>query len=755
MDYLHLLKTIQPAQRSCVGEPAFRLSQLHRQGYPVLPGLIVDSACFASAVAVASAREPLLAELWRQSEDEPVGDDRLRQQQAMAAYRAMGTAVVAEKATAVAVTLSQALMAWPTTTVVLRPSFSFPGAERRPLSNLLAPRAARRDRLEEIVAGLQQLWAEVFAGQSLFYWRRVGVPVASLRLAILVQPLPTTEIAGQVRANVERWEIEAVSGLDRSLVWGEVEPERCILDPCSGRVIARQLGQQARHYQPTATLPTAIEGLPLALDLPVPRLDGDRLEQLTAVLQQLAMDAPEFELGWFFGAGEVPLQIDRWSPILSSAIASPPVPRPMGQGGLRGLAAAPGRAIAPAYLLDADERASVLSPGWIVVARQIAPTQLSLLKQASGVILEEGGLTSHGAILARELGIPAVVGVPAATAVLQSGQTLALDGDRGEIDPDPPPELTLDSEPTIVVDVGTEAPDTPLPFSGQGTQLFVNLSQPASATAAAQLPVDGVGLLRADLLLLAATEQQPLAAWLQPERRERLQALLLEGLERVVEPFAPRPVFYRACDWLKGEASDSSWLGQRGTGRIQRDPTLFDLELAAIAQLRQRGHAQIKLILPFVRSVEEFQFCRQRAIAAGLSAMEIWLMAEVPSVLLLLPDYAAAGAAGIALGTNDLAQLLLGVDREAPVRQYDERHPAMLAALERAIVQAGELELQCSLCGQMAVRFPETIDHLVRWGVTAISVEPAAVTATARAIARAERRLILEAARQLGWDTAE
>lgn len=751
VDYLHSLDTIQPAQRSLVGEPAFRLSQLHRQGYPVLPGLVIDGSCYAKAVAATSDREPLLAQLWQQPERAPTESVGPLQQQATAACQAMKAAPALEVATAVAVALSKALMAWPTTTIVLRPSFSFPGAERQPLLDLLVARSARRDRLAEVAATLQQLWAEVFTGQNLFYWHKAGVPIASLRLAVLVQPLLAAAVTGQVRANPERWEIEAVSGLGQSLTRGEANPERCILDPCSGRVIARQPGQQTRHYQPTATLVDAIESIPLATHLAFPLLNDNRLEQLTEVLQQLATDTPEFELEWIFGAGEAPLQIGQWSPILSSAIATKPPPQPAGRGCLRGLAAAPGRAIAPAYLLDADEGTSVLSPGWIVVARQIAPTQLPLLKQASGVILEEGGLTSHGAILARELGIPAVVGVPAAMAMLHPGQTLALDGDRGEIDPDPPAEPLPEPEPTVAADPIPETPDSDRPASTQGTQLFVNLSQPASAAAAARFSVDGVGLLRADLLLLAATDRQPLATWLQPDRRERLLGVLVSELERIVVPFAPRPIFYRACDWLEGEVTNSSWLGQRGTGRIQQDPTLFDLELAAIAQLRQRGHPQIKLVLPFVRSVEEFQFCRQRAIAAGLSATEIWLMAEVPSALLLLPEYAAAGAAGIAIGTNDLTQLLLGVDREAPTRPYDERHPAMLAALERAIGQARELGLQCSLCGQMVAHFPDTVDDLIRWGVTAISVEPAAVGATARAIARAERRLLLEAARQLGW----
>ena len=759
MDYLHLLEAIQPAQRSLVGEQAFRLSQLHRQGYPVLPGFVIDSTCYARVVAAARDRDPFLAELWQQPGGEAIREDGSLQQQARAACQAMRAAPAVEEATAIAVALSKALMAWPTTAVILRPSFSFPGAERRPLWDLLDARTARRDRLEEIAAALQRLWAEVFTGQNLFYWHKVGVPIASLRLAVLVQPLSVTELAGQVRANLGRWEVEAVSGLSQSLIWGEAEPERYVLDADSSRVIARQPGQQTRHYQPTATLSEALESVPLPANYTLPLLDRDRLEQLTAILQQLAMDTPEFELEWVFGAGGVPLQIGQWSPILQSPAVSAPLLAPATcRRYLRGLAAAPGRAIAPAYLLDADERTSVLSPGWIVVARQIAPAQLSLLKQASGVVLEEGGLTSHGAILARELGIPAVVGVAEAMTALQSGQTLALDGDRGEIDPEPSPALESEPEPEPVAaatpSLAAAEPELSL-ASAQGTQLFVNLSQPEGALAAAQLPVDGVGLLRADLLLLAATEQQSLTAWLHPDRRERLLALLVEGFERIVLAFAPRPVFYRACDWLESEVKDASWLGQRGAGRIWQDPTLFDIELAAIAQLRQRGHAQIKLVLPFVRGVEEFQFCRQRAIAAGLSGLEIWLMAEVPSALLLLSEYAAAGAAGIAIGTNDLTQLLLGVDRDAPLRQYDERHPAVMTVLERAISQARDLGLRCSLCGQMAVRFPETIDALIRWGVTAISVEPAAVQGTARAIARAERRLLLEAARQLGLDKAE
>lgn len=771
MDYLHLLEAIQPAQRALVGEHAFRLSQLQRQGYPTLPGIVVDSTSCARAIAAACESEPALADLWQQVAGEPedISANSL-QHQARAAARAIQTIPTTE-AMAIATALQEMLATWPVVAVALRPSFAFPGAERRSIPDLLGDRAVRGDRPEELAIALQQLWIQAFSGQSLFYWRKLGVPLSALGVSVLVQPLFPTKIAGQVRATPECWEIETISGLGHSLIRGEADPERCLLVPDSGRIISQQPGQQLRIYQPTAAIANAIESIPLDTKLPFPLLDLPCLEQLTAVLQQLALDTPEFELDWEFSLAEERLHLGRWSPLLPPANA--PAARRPGRGSLRGIAAAPGRAIASAYLLEAGERASVLSPGWIVVARQIAPAQLPLLEQASGIILEEGGLTSHGAILARELGIPAVVGVPAATAILHPGQTIALDGDRGEVDPDPDPT----PEPAIVSElpptagpanppanpnpIAAAVEAAPLPVEDErlwGTQLLVNLSQAKSAPEAARLPVDGVGLLRADLLLLAATKQHPLATWLQRDRRPQLLALLIGELERIVVPFAPRPVFYRACDWLDAEGTETEgtpWLGRRGTARIRQDPTLFDLELAAIAQLRQQGHAQLKLVLPFVRSVEEFQFCRQRAIAAGLADLEIWLMLEVPSALLLLPDYAAAGAAGFAIGTNDLTQLVLGVERDAPDQPYDERHPAMLAALQQAIAQARDLGLPCSLCGQMVARFPETIDACIRWGITALSVEPTAVTATAQAIARAERRLLLDAARQLAAKTRQ
>jgi pyruvate,water dikinase len=183
------------------------------------------------------------------------------------------------------------------------------------------------------------------------------------------------------------------------------------------------------------------------------------------------------------------------------------------------------------------------------------------------------------------------------------------------------------------------------------------------------------------------------------------------------------------------------------------DPTLFDLELAALKQVQAYGYSNVQLMLPFIRAVEEFTFCRRRVEQAGLTEnphFQLWIMAEVPSVLFLLPDYVKAGVQGISIGTNDLTQLLLAVDRdqERLGSTLDGRHPAVRRALQQLIQMAKQAGIPCSICGQAPAQYPELIDALVEWGITSISVDVNDVERIYNAIARAEQRLLLEAARK-------
>ncbi|MGB3755179.1 MAG: putative PEP-binding protein, partial [Rivularia sp. (in: cyanobacteria)] len=191
---------------------------------------------------------------------------------------------------------------------------------------------------------------------------------------------------------------------------------------------------------------------------------------------------------------------------------------------------------------------------------------------------------------------------------------------------------------------------------------------------------------------------------------------------------------------------------QRGTFSYTVNSELFDMELTALKSVQQSGYHNIRLILPFVRTVEEFSFCRRKVEQAGLTDIkefELWIMAEVPSVLFLLPEYVKAGVQGISIGTNDLTQLLLGVDRDQATlaKSFDERHPVVMGAVSRLIDMAASAGIPCSICGQAPALYPEIIEKLVEWGITSISVEPEALERTYQAIYRAEQGLLLQAAR--------
>jgi pyruvate,water dikinase len=286
------------------------------------------------------------------------------------------------------------------------------------------------------------------------------------------------------------------------------------------------------------------------------------------------------------------------------------------------------------------------------------------------------------------------------------------------------------------------------------------MSQPDRLSEIANLPIDGVGLLRSEFMVLDALKQRHLQTWLQQDRQSLIDRLT-QQIQQFAAAFAPRPVFYRSLDLRSHEFLGHSevtqpevnpMLGMRGTFSYCQNPDLFNVELAALRQVQQAGYSNLRLILPFVRTVEEFCFCRQQVEQAGLAqvqSFQLWIMAEVPSVLFLLEDYVKAGVQGIAIGTNDLTQLMLGVDRDQPqmATAFNPNHPAVLRAMQQLIQAAQQAKIPCSVCGQ-ASHHLELVDWLVQWGVGAISIAPGEIEATYEAIERAERRLLLAAARR-------
>jgi len=296
-----------------------------------------------------------------------------------------------------------------------------------------------------------------------------------------------------------------------------------------------------------------------------------------------------------------------------------------------------------------------------------------------------------------------------------------------------------------------------------GTRIEVNLGLVDSATPAAALPVDGVGLLRAEVLLVDALDGVHPAAMLAAGDAARFVDRLATAVAAVAAPFGRRPVRYRSTDFRSNEfrrleggdrfepVEENPMIGWRGCARYVADPALFNLELEALARVREQ-HPNVELMIPFVRTPRELERCFELVDASPLGSdrgLRRWIMAEVPSVAHRLVDYAALGVDGVSIGTNDLTQLVLGVDRDSTecAEVFDPADDAVLDTITDIVRGASAVGMSTSLCGQAPSDDPAFAEHLVRVGIDAISVTPDAVGPLVRVVAAAERRLVLAAAR--------
>ncbi len=401
------------------------------------------------------------------------------------------------------------------------------------------------------------------------------------------------------------------------------------------------------------------------------------------------------------------------------------------------------------------EGLDVLEEGEILITRMTDPDWVPLMKKAAGIITESGGRTCHAAIVSRELGIPALVGAAGAMKKIGDGQVVTLDCSTGSEGFVYVGALAIETQKTEL----TTIPKTPV-------KVLVNVASPERAYAYSALPVDGVGLARLEFIITNAVQVHPMAL-VAPEKvhdkkvvqqLEKITAAyaspqdffikkVAEGVATIAAAFFPRPVLVRFSDFKSNEyrgllggsffepTEENPMMGLRGASRYYHElyAPAFELECQAIRYARETmGLHNINVMVPFVRTLEEArcvtELLKKQGLVSKRNGLEIFMMCEIPSNVLLIEQFAEYFD-GFSIGSNDLTQTTLSVDRDSGLLAtvFDERNAAVMKMMSLAVHGAHFAGRPIGICGQAPSDYPEIARFLINEGIDSISLNPDSV----------------------------
>jgi pyruvate,water dikinase len=619
---------------------------------------------------------------------------------------------------------------------------------------------------EEVVKAVQKCWASLFTARATFYRVQKGFEHKKVFIAIPVQKqlgaLSKREyLAGKYKAGVgftihpatgekDRIVIEASWGQGESVVSGAVTPDTYVIDKKSGKVVERIIGSKER-MKVTRTggdleeIETPKEMRKIAC------LTQDELKQLwklSTKLEQHYKFPQDFE--WASENGKVylvqsrPVTVFYEEKVEEIEVEKPPI--------LKGLAASPGVGIGKVRIILSPKEIYKVKEGDILVTTMTNPDFVPAMRRASAIVTEEGGLTSHASIVSRELGIPCVVGTGNATKVLKDGSLITVDGRRGVIYEGEIRELmarekALEVSPEEAAKLKTK------------TKILMNLGVPTEIEKYKHLPFEGIGLMRVEFIIASWVKEHP-NYLIKKHREKKYIDKLAEGIAMVAKAIYPRFVVVRFSDFKTNEYREliggkeyepeeaNPMLGWRGVSRYISNEfeKAFRLECKAIKKVREKMKLNnVWVMLPFVRTTWEVERClklmEEEGLKRGMKNFQVWLMAEVPSIVFLADEFSKL-CDGFSIGSNDLTQLVLGIDRDSAILAnmgyFDERNEAVRRAIKNLIEIAHKHKVSVSICGQAPSVYPEFAEFLVKCGIDSISVNPDVVAKTRKLIYKLE-----------------
>jgi len=607
-----------------------------------------------------------------------------------------------------------------------------------------------------LLMNVKECWASLFTGRSIYYRVENKIKHENVKIAVIVMKMIQSEVSGVMfsidpaKNDKDRIIVESVWGLGEMIVQGSVIPDKYVVQKGTFAILSKEVSDQSTQLirvkggdNKEVEVPKNIRNKQKISDEEI-----IKLAKIVARLQEHYYFPQDAE--WAKEKGELYLVQTR--PVTTIAetakteklekgevkIAEAPI--------LSGMSASPGIGTGPVKILKSPKEIGKVERGDVLVAPMTSPDYVPAMKKSAAIITDEGGETSHAAIVSRELGIPCVVGTKEATKRLKDGMIVSVDGSSGLIFAGAKVSSTKISEP---VKVYTRYK------TKTATKVYVNLAEPERASEVSKMNVDGVGLLRAEFMI-ANIGIHPKEA-IKKKEQEHFIEKLAHDMEIFCKAFYPRPVIYRATDFKTNEyrslPGGKAWepiepnpmLGFRGAYRYVSNPEVFSLELQAIKKVREK-YNNLYLMIPFVRSPEELTKVRRLVASEGLfesTTFRFLMMCEIPVNVIQIDDFIKVGIDGVSVGSNDLTMLIMGTDRDnADVAQeYNEMSPSVLWALERVVKRCGEAGVTCSICGQAASTHEDLVKKLVKWGITSVSVNPDTIDRTREIVKKAEEEM--------------
>ena len=660
-----------------------------------------------------------------------------------------------------------------------------------------------------LLAACRRCFASLFTDRAISYRQINGFGHLEVALSIGVQRMVRSDLSSSgVMFSIDTETgfrdavlLTAAYGLGENVVQGAVNPDEYLifkptLELGFRPIVHRRLGSKAIRMvyadeKPGLEDPSA-PGCGATRNVPVPAQERDRFALNDDEALQLARWACTIERHYSMRRGQpTPMDIE-WAkdgqtgelfilqarPETVQSRRTATVLRSWHLDSAHGELITSGRAIGAsvssgrARIIGDPSEIQRFTAGDLLVTERTDPDWEPILKRASGVITNQGGRTCHAAIIAREMGITAIVGTGDATRCIEDGEEVTAsccEGDEGKV--------YRGSLPFHVEE--QELGDLPK----TRTSILINVGNPEEAFKLAAIPCDGVGLARLEFIIANHIRVHPLAL-LEPQRvadpaeRQAIDLLtagytqpsdyyvelLAQGMGRLAAAFYPRPVILRFSDFKSNEYAkllggksfepqeDNPMIGWRGASRYYSSDfrAAFGLECQALRRVRdQMGLINVIPMVPFCRTPEEadkvLEEMARHGLVRGEQGLQVYVMCELPSNVISAEAFAERFD-GFSIGSNDLTQLTLGLDRDSALVAdlFDERHPSVKAMIALAIQTAKRCGRKVGICGQAPSDHPEFAEFLVSEGIDSISLNPDAVIKTRINVAAIEAKLGIE-----------